>query len=202
MHTQKSAADVTMAKQIAVDSDLTRYGFFPVRMTNIEIVRAEPDHEPILANLLQLYAHDFSEFYDLDLGPDGRFVYNELPLYFREPNRHAFLVRKDGMWAGFILVRRGSQISGAEDVWDLAEFFVVRGCRRRGVGTEIARRIWTRFPGKWEVRVLEANRSAQPFWAQAIALFAGREIAPVPVKKNGEGWQVYSFESPGVSAQS
>ena len=169
---------------------------------DIDIVGAEPEHEAVLGNLLQLYAHDFSEFYDLDLGPDGRFVYKDLPLYFREPNRHAFLVRKDGMWAGFILVRRGSQISGAEDAWDMAEFFVVRGCRRRGVGTELTRRIWTQFPGKWEVRVMEANRSAQPFWEQAIALFVGRKIAPVPVEKDGMTWWLYSFESPQGSAQS
>jgi predicted acetyltransferase len=167
----------------------------------IEIERADAEHETILANLLQLYAHDFSEFYDVDLGPDGRFVYKELPLYFSESNRHAFLVRKDGMWAGFILMRRGSQISGADDVWDVAEFFVLRGCRRRGVGTEIARRIWSRFPGKWEVRVMEGNRSAHRFWERAIALFVGREIAPVAVQKNGEAWRVYSFDSAEASGQ-
>lgn len=162
---------------------------------NLDLIPANPDHEPILANLLHLYAHDFSEFHDLDLGPDGRFIYKDLPRYFREPNRHAFLLRKDGMWAGFVLVRRGSQISGATDVWDMAEFFVIRGCRRRRVGTEIARRIWSRFPGKWEVRVMEANRSAHHFWEQAITLFVGREITPEAVEKDGEGWRVYSFES-------
>ena len=119
---------------------------------NIEIVRAAPEQQPILANLLQLYAHDFSEFYDLDLGEDGRYVYKELPLYFQDAGRHAFLVKKDGMWAGFVLVQRGSQISAAKDVWNLTEFFVLRACRRRGVGTKIAHRIWTQFPGKWEVR--------------------------------------------------
>jgi len=165
---------------------------------NIEIVRAELEHQEILANLLQLYAHDFSEFYHLDLEEDGRFVYKELPLYFREGKRHAFLVKTDGKWAGFVLVQRGSQVSAAEDVWDMTEFFVVRGCRRLGVGTEIARRVWCQFPGKWEVRVMEANRSAQPFWEHAIAHFVGGNIAPVPMEKDGDRWQVYSFDSPKV----
>jgi hypothetical protein len=34
---------------------------------NIELVSATADQEPILANLLELYMHDFSEFLDLDL---------------------------------------------------------------------------------------------------------------------------------------
>lgn len=165
---------------------------------DVEIVRAEVEHQAILANLLQLYAHDFSEFYDLDLGADGRFEYKELPLYFREGKRHAFLLKMDGKWAGFVLVRRGSQVSGAEDVWDMTEFFVVRGCRRRGIGTEIARRVWSQFPGKWEVRVMEANRSAQPFWKHAIAHFVGRKIAPATMEKDGDRWRVFSFQSPGV----
>ena len=83
----------------------------------IELMRATPEQEPILANLLQLYAHDFSEFHGLDLGADARFDYKDLPLYFREPARHPFLVRKDGKWVGLVLVKRGSQISRDETVW-------------------------------------------------------------------------------------
>ena len=47
---------------------------------HIEVIPAGPEQEPILANLLELYAHDFSEFHNLDLGPDGRFGYPSLPL--------------------------------------------------------------------------------------------------------------------------
>jgi hypothetical protein len=41
----------------------------------IELVPAERNHEPILANLLELYIHDFSEFHDSEIGADGRFGY-------------------------------------------------------------------------------------------------------------------------------
>jgi hypothetical protein len=46
----------------------------------IEVIPARPEQEPILANLLELYAHDFSEFRKLELGCDGRFGYGGLPL--------------------------------------------------------------------------------------------------------------------------
>ena len=59
----------------------------------VEVVAATPEQEPILANLLELYVHDFSEFLDLDIGEDGRFGYPSLPLYWSEPDRHPFLIR-------------------------------------------------------------------------------------------------------------
>ena len=148
---------------------------------------------PIVANLIQLYAHDFSEFLHLELGADGRFNYEPLPLYWSEPNRHPFLVRMDGNLAGFVLVKS----NGA--VWDMAEFFVVRGYRRQGIGTAIAHDIWKRFPGQWEVRVMQSNHSAYLFWERAITGFAGAAAASVRVENGGKGWHLFSFESRRVA---
>ena len=49
-----------------------------------------------MANLLELYAHDFSELRRLKLREDGRFGYEALPLYWTEPGRYPFLIRVDG----------------------------------------------------------------------------------------------------------
>jgi hypothetical protein len=82
--------------------------------SRIEIISASLEQAPILANLLELYAHDFSEFHGIALGEDGRFGYRSLPLYWSEPGRHPFLVRIKGKLAGFALVKKGSEISGKE----------------------------------------------------------------------------------------
>ena len=161
----------------------------------VEIIPAQPEQESILANLLELYAHDFSEFLDLELGSDGRFGYSCLPLYWSDLGRHPFLVWVEGKLAGLVLVKRGSEVSGNDTVWDLAEFFVLRGYRRRGIGTQIAHDVFRRFPGRWEVRVLESNRPARSFWAHAISVFAKEAIQPVRVEKNGKFWTLFSFES-------
>ena len=163
--------------------------------SRIEIIPASPEQQPILANLLELYAHDFSEFHGIVLGEDGRFGYKSLPFYWSEPNRHPFLVRIDDKLAGFALVKKGSEISGKEHVWDMAEFFVVRGYRRHGFGSRIAHEVWKGFPGAWEVRVMQANISALPFWGHAISTFAGDAIHPVDVEKDGERWSLFSFQS-------
>lgn len=165
---------------------------------HIEVIPATLEQAPILANLLELYAHDFSEFFDLEIGADGRFGYSPLPLYWTEPDRYPFLVTI-GKLTGFALVKRGSEVSGKDTVWDMAEFFVLRGYRRRGIGTQIAHEVWRRFPGLWEVRVLQSNVSAYHFWASAISIFTGEAIHPVGIEKGGECWKLFSFESKRLS---
>jgi len=166
---------------------------------HIEILSASPEQAPILANLFELYAHDFSEFHDVDLGADGRFGYTCLPLYWSEPDRRPFLVRVDGNLAGFALVKGGSEVSGNAAVWDMAEFFVIRGYRRRGIGTQIAHEVWRRLPGTWEVRVMQSNMSAYHFWARAISMLTGEAIHPVRIEKGGKPWILFSFQSKQVA---
>src|SRR5271163_3377003 len=50
------------------------------------------------------------------------FGYKSLPLYWSESNRHPFLIRSHGKLAGLALVKRGSEISDNQEVWDMAEF--------------------------------------------------------------------------------
>lgn len=160
----------------------------------VEVVPAPPEQESVIANLLELYAHDFSEYVELRLGPDGRFGYERLRLYWEEPGRHPFIIRADGQLAGFAFVRKGSEISDDAEVWDMAEFFVARGFRRRGVGMRAARELWRRFPGRWEVRVIDRNRKAKEFWQRAVEEFLGDAVEPTLFAGDGRGWHVYSFE--------
>ena len=173
----------------------------------VELVPATLEQAPILANLLELYAHDFSEFHPIELGADGRFGYKRLSSYWSERGRHPFLAKVDGRLAGLVLVSTGSEIAGSKTteseiagsktVWDMAEFFVVRRYRRRRVGTELARQVWRRFPGPWEVRVKESNQAARLFWQRAISEFVGAPVVPVRVEKSGELWDVFSFVAAG-----
>jgi predicted acetyltransferase len=162
---------------------------------HVEVIPATPEQVPILANLLELYVHDFSEIRAVEIGDDGKFGYPPLPLYWSDPERHPFLVKVDGRLAGLVFVKRVSERPGADSVWDMAEFFVVRGYRRRGIGTRVAHEVWRRFPGLWEVRVMQENISAQHFWAEVIARFVGDVIRPVHIEREGDSWILFSFES-------
>ncbi len=164
----------------------------------VELLPAPREQAPVLANLLELYSHDFSEFIDLRLQPDGRFGYPRLSLYWEEEGRFPFIVKVDGELAGFALVSKGSRIGGDPDVWDLSEFFILRGYRGRGVGSAAARETWRRFSGIWEVRVRESNPAAHGFWKAAIQGFTGSAVPATLVTEQDIRWHVFSFASPGA----
>ena len=161
----------------------------------IELILAAPEQESILANVLELYVHDFSEFYHLDLGADGRFGYQNLPLYWSEPDRYAFLVKMNGKLAGLALVKKESEVTGSESVWGVGEFFIVRGYRRQGIGMKVAHKLWNKFPGPWQVRVMQSNQMALHFWQHAIAAFNSEAVHPTGIEKDGKRWHVFAFES-------
>lgn len=164
----------------------------------VELQRATARDRVALENLLSLYGHDFSEIRGGVPGPDGRYAYPHLARFLEGPGREPFLIRADGSLAGLVFVSSGSALGGGNpDVWDMTEFFVVRGLRRRGVGEAAARAAFRRFPGSWEVRVMDRNRRAFDFWRRAIGrhtqesyTLERRELEP------GVVWHVFCFLQP------
>jgi predicted acetyltransferase len=134
---------------------------------------ASPSDATLLANLLELYIHDLSEFFpDVEIGEDGRFGYRRLQLYWSQPENHfAFLIKLDSRVAGFALAKRGSAAVEDPMVLDVAEFFVLRQYRGADVGRRAAFLLWGRLAGNWTVRVLETNRDAMAFWRRIIEEF-------------------------------
>ncbi|KAA6460216.1 GNAT family N-acetyltransferase [Acidobacteria bacterium AB60] len=161
-------------------------------LAQVDLVPATSADEPIVANLLQLYIYDFSEIIALEVGADGRFAYPQLPRYWSESSRYPFLAAVHGRWAGLVFVRAEAE---PVPVWDMAEFFVMRGYRRQGVGTRLAHLAFQRFPGEWQVRVMESNYAARHFWERAIEEFTGRPPESTRADADGGLRHVYRFES-------
>jgi len=157
---------------------------------------ATPRDAVLLSNLLELYAHDLSEAFALELGTDGRFGYDKLPLYWSEPERRfPFLIRCGTRIVGFALVTRGSPASEDPNAFDVAEFFVVRRHRRSGVGRHAAFLLWNRLGGRWTVRVSEANHRGRSFWASTIAEYTSGRFVETTRPGSPHAWRVFSFDS-------
>jgi predicted acetyltransferase len=149
-----------------------------------------------MANLLELYSHDLSAAFSLELGTDGRFGYECLPLYWSEPDRRfPFLIRHGRLLAGFALVTRGSPASDDTDAFDVAEFFVVRRYRRCGVGRQAAFLLWRLFAARWFVRVSEDNHHGCQFWASVIAEFTNGVFLETKRSNGQRVWRVFEFTS-------
>lgn len=161
------------------------------------LVPAGPADAVLLSNLLELYIHDVSDiFTKVELGPDGRFGYPQLPLYWSEPERRfAYVIRQGSHVAGFALARRGSPVLEDPDVHDVAEFFVMRRYRHGGVGRQAAKLLWEGLPGEWTVRVSEGNTRALAFWGRIIDEFTEGRASVSTRPGEPHAWRVFYFET-------
>lgn len=145
---------------------------------DLVISRARADEAPIIGNLMQFYIHDFSALWvdrevEGELEPDGRFSdYPLLETYWTDPSREPWLFRINGRPVGFALV---NDVAHSEIPVDraVAEFFIVRKHRRRGVGLAAAHALFGTAWGVWEAAVVRRNCDALAFWRQAAATYPG-----------------------------
>lgn len=126
-----------------------------------------PDEKADLAAMLQDYIAEMVQF-----APEARAgqAYPYFDLYWSEPEtRFPFWLCVDDARAGFALVRRDA--AGMQ----MAEFFVTRFYRRRGIGVGVARRLIARFPGRWRITQREGNAAAIAFWHRVLDGFVAYE---------------------------
>lgn len=139
-------------------------------MSDVVVIPARAKDRAVLWRLLQLYLHDFSEIDRRAVDERGEFEYRWFDHYWTEAERSPLLVRVDGEWAGFALVRRGVPN-------EMAEFFIMRKHRRSGVGRRVAAECFDRFPGRWLTHQIPDNEAATAFWRAAI---------PVPYEETSD----------------
>ena len=162
----------------------------------IDLVVATQADRPLLERLLQLYEYDYSEYAGVDVDERGLFpTLDAGELLEPEPDYHVFLIRVDGQVAGFACVTRHESYVELGESYLVDEFLVLRKYRRRGVGERVARTLFDRFPGRWDVGTVPGNRVAQAFWRRVIDRYTGDDFRELP--DAGERWAgpIWSFES-------
>jgi len=134
----------------------------------IELVAVQETEKSVLRQLLELYAYDFSEYDDEDVNEHGFYGYTYFDYYWTEETRHPFFIRVDGRLAGFVLVNEYCYVVKEHGTKSIAEFFVMRKYRRKGIGKAVAVQVFDRFPGKWEVIQHGENEPSKIFWESVI----------------------------------
>jgi predicted acetyltransferase len=165
---------------------------------SVRLVPVRPEQRGVLANLMQLYRHDLSEFRGYELTEEGTYRYEYLDRYLDEDGREALFIRVDGKLAGFVLNRLRD-----DGAWQISELFVARPYRRHGVGRDATRLTFDLHPGRWTCFIDEENGTSMRMCADV-----GRERAtryyeePGAVNANGfEGTTLHvSIPGPPVAA--
>ncbi len=134
----------------------------------VELIAVPENDKSVLFHLMELYAYDFSEYDDADVNEHGLFGYTYFDHYWTDETRYPFFIRADGKLAGFVMVNEHCYVLKEPGTRSIAEFFVMRKYRRKGVGRLAALEIFDRFPGKWEVIQHGKNELSKMFWERVI----------------------------------
>ncbi len=150
-------------------------------MPEVVLQSVGAEHLDVLARLSQLERHDLSEFRGTLPGADGLFPDPRLVEFVTDPAREAVLIRSDGRLVGFALVRPHE--TGGRS---LAEFFVVRAARGRGVGRAAALALLRGRPGRWGIAFQEENVRAARIWRHLVPEAAvGDVVEEVRLARDG-----------------
>lgn len=147
----------------------------------------------LFRGLVQFYLYDFTEFEPEDIGEDGRFHWDEVERYGRDPGYDAWLLRVDGKPAGFALVDERPPAEDGIASHAIAEFFVLRAYRRCGFGETMARGIFERYPGHWRVAQISPNQPAIAFWRRVIDAYTGGNFRDFTLPMSSIDIQVQEF---------
>lgn len=104
------------------------------------------------------------------LGEIGHREPDQLQHWFTDSAATLLTILDDGQPAGFALVAREGR-AGRQADHRMAEFFVARPYRRRGVGRSAVRLILDRFAGRWEIVEYSRNPAAVKFWRNVVTAY-------------------------------
>ena len=96
--------------------------------------KAELEDREILANLIEKYEYEFSQYNNKDVNKFGLYGYKYLDYYWTEPNRWAYFIEVDEKLAGFVMVNDYPESEDRRTDFVISEFFIMHKYRRKGIG--------------------------------------------------------------------
>lgn len=138
---------------------------------NTEIKRVSLDEKDTLANLLEKYNYEFSQYDKRQFDNNGLFGYEYLDNYFTEEGRYAYFIYADNTLAGFALINKYKECDRPID-WSIAEFFVSYNFRRQGVATEAVRQIFNVHKGWWHIKYHKKNTASVVLWNKIAKMYS------------------------------
>ena len=158
---------------------------------NVEVREAGEAERSRIEELLDDYLAELNHHREICVGATSVAEYRYLKDYWSDNNRFPFTLWANSGLVGFALVRRIEEEQPA--TFQIAEFFIKPRYRRCGIGRAAVIDIWERFPGRWELQVMNLNDSAVRFWERCISQQAKNWTVEEIVAPDGRR-QFFHFE--------
>lgn len=144
---------------------------------NINLVLVNIKQKDLLRNMVKDYREELFESKN-----PGEYKYFDS--YFNKKSYKPYFIKVDNQIVGFILVNKYSIVEIKAN--SIAEFYVKKEYRNKGIGKTAAYKVFNMFPGKWEIREREKNIMAYKFWNKVIGEYTNQSFSELIL--NNEDW--------------
>ncbi|MBA2651733.1 MAG: GNAT family N-acetyltransferase [Tatlockia sp.] len=150
-----------------------------VEYKKIKFIPATLADHPTIQNMARFYVYDMSEYLGNEEGweipEDGLYECIDFKKYWEDESSFPFIIRYENELIGFAIVdKKGSEPSVD---FNMAQFFVARKFKHKGIGRYIAEQCFKKFAGVWEIMVIPGNEGAYRFWRSAIKNYSSNQFA-------------------------
>ena len=135
---------------------------------DILLKQVQIEDREILANLLEKYDYEFSQYDNRDVNKLGLYGYKYLDCYWLEDKRQAYFIEADGNLAGFVMINEIAEAEDRKTDFSAAEFFVMYKYRRKGIGKQAFFMAADLHRGKWQLKRHPKNLVSVFFWDKVI----------------------------------
>lgn len=146
----------------------------PIDYQQVTLVPATLNDYPTIQNMGRFYVYDMTEFMGNEAGwqmpEDGLYECIDFKKYWQTDDAFPFLIRYKDELAGFVIVdKKGSD----EKInFNMAQFYIARKFKGKGLGKFVAYHCFETYKGLWEVMVMPNNKGAYEFWKKIITAYS------------------------------
>jgi predicted acetyltransferase len=138
-----------------------------IDLNQIMLNPASIDDYPIIQNMASYYSYDMSEYMGWAQQNDGtQSAGMDYLKYWKAENTFPFIIKFQDELVGFVIV--DNNVSDLSNNFNIAQFFILRKFKGKGIGRHVAFQCFDQFQGKWEVFVMPGNEGAYRFWRKII----------------------------------
>jgi len=153
----------------------------------VTLRKVELGEREILANLLEKFYYEFSQYTKVDVNNLGLYGYQYLDCYWWEgQNRFAYFIEVSGKLAGFIMINDYHEFKDRKVDFVLSEFFVMYKYRRSGIGKEAFLKALELHKGTWCLSAHPRNENSIYFWNSVVNGYSNGNYEVIEAYPNTE----------------
>lgn len=149
---------------------------------------------PIIQNMATYYAYDLSEYMGWPQEKDGTAsIGMDYIQYWTQPDTFPFIIKYEDELVGFVIIDK--KVVNPSNDFNIAQFFILRKFKGKGIGRYMACQCLDQFSGNWEVFVMPGNEGAYRFWRKIIKVYTRYQFKESTCVVNQRPRNIFEFSS-------